>query len=444
MEKVKIDFLPAQTEFMRYGKNIQVDEKDVAIYQGGFGSGKTFAGCWLGYFLADKYPRSVGLSCAKEYTLLKRTTIKQYFEILETLNKKSGKDFKYNKTDHVLTLKNGSEIWFMGVEDSEKFKSMNLHWIQIEECSQISDSVFRDLLGRLRNTYRGSNWGDFRYRLFGHTNPQANKGWIFKRFVEEAPYNYRRILAPTTNNTHLPKSFVEDMRTAYNPEYYNIFVLGQDGDYASGLIVKNFSREKHIKTLKYNPDLPIHITCDFNVDPMCWIIAHKDDNNVFFLDEIVIENTTTRQAIREFLTRYPNHQNKIIINGDASGDNRSTQSEFTNYAIIREELIKYGQENKKENYENPVFELRDYNPPIKNRINAFNARILNKNNEVRLFIDKKCKWLLYNIENLSYKEGTSLPDIPTINKIKNDRDSKFLMHPFDAASYLTEFYWRIK
>ena len=85
-------------------------------------------------------------------------------------------------------------------DDPEKFKSLNLHWAEIEEASQISDSSFKQLIGRLRNTYRGKNWVDFRYRLFGHTNPQADKGWIWQRFVEHSKENYRLIIAPTTNN----------------------------------------------------------------------------------------------------------------------------------------------------------------------------------------------------------------------------------------------------
>ena len=71
---------------------------------------------------------------------------------------------------------------------------------------------------------------------------------------------------------------------------------------------------------------------------MCWALAHKDENDVYFFDEIVIEKTTTQQCIDEFIKRYPNHKSDIIINGDASGDNRSTLSEYTNYAIIKNAL----------------------------------------------------------------------------------------------------------
>lgn len=409
---------------------------DVAMYQGGYGSGKTWCGSLLGILLAKQYPGSKGLVGAKEYELVRKTTLVSYLEHLEALGYKEGTQYTYNKVDKVIKFKNGSEILFSQLDNPEKFKSLNLHWAEIEEASQVSDSSFKQLLGRLRNTYRGKTWKNFKYRLFGHTNPQPNKDWIWERFVEKKKENYRLIIAPTTNNIHLPKHYVEEMRESFDEEYYRINVLGEFGDYNSGLVVKGFD-DNNIKKLKYCDNLPLHLTCDFNVDPMMWCVAHKDENNVYFFDEIVIENTTTEACFKEFLRRYGKHKNKIIINGDASGDNRSTQSEYTNYATMRKLLREHGITNFK-------FELRDYNPPILNRIAAFNSRVKSADGVRHLFVDKKCKYLLKNINNLRYKEGTSQVDVPTIHQIKQDRDKKFLEHIFDAASYLTEYYWRIK
>lgn len=113
------------------------------------------------------------------------------------------------------------------------------------------------------------------------------------------------------------------------------------------------------------------------------------------------------------MLRYPKKDAEIVINGDASGDTRSTQSEFTNYAIMRKLL-------KDNGYTNFRFQLRDYNPPIQNRIAAFNARVKSADGKVRLFVDRKCKYLLKNINNLRYKEGTTIIDVPTFNQIKQD------------------------
>jgi len=408
---------------------------DVVIYQGGYGSGKTWCGSLLGIMLARKYPGCKGLVCAKEYVLVRDTTLESYFSHLEAMGYVAGKHYTFNKIEKKMTFANGSEILFKGVDNPEKIKSLNLHWAEIEEASQISDSAFKQLIGRLRNTNIKPSWQNFRYRLFGHTNPQANKGWIYKRFVESKKENYRLIIAPTSNNIYLPEHYLESMKEDFDPEYYRINVLGQFGNYSSGLVVKNFT-DDNIKTLRYNPNLPLHLTCDFNVDPMCWCMAHKDDKNIYFFDELTIENTTTQQAIDEFIRRYPNHKGDLIINGDASGDNRTAQSEFTNYMIIKRALESHGY--------NPKFQLRDFNPAVLRRIQAFNAKVRNSKGTVSLFIDKRCKWLLHNVYNLSFKEGTSIVDVPSLKQIKNDHDLKFLEHPFDAASYLVDYYFPIK
>ena len=425
--------LPKQKEFMEIPHSHSLD---VVVYQGGYGSGKTWCGSLLGVMLARKYPGCRGLVGAKEYELVKNTTLQSYFEHLDAMGYLRDRDYKYNKIDKKITLSNGSEILFKGLDDPEKFKSLNLHWAEIEEASQISDNSFKQLIGRLRNTNRKPSWGDFRFRLFGHTNPQPNKGWIWKRFVENPKENYRLIIAPTADNIYLPEHYIESMKDEYDPEYYRINVLGEFGNYSSGLVVKGFGKENERK-IEYNSNETLYLTCDFNVDPMCWCLAHKDDKNIYFFDELVIENTSTQACIEEFLRRYPKHRAPIVICGDASGDWRSANSEFTNYMIIRRALELYGYDFE--------FKVRQFNPPILRRIQSFNARVRNAKNECHVFVNpEKCKWLMHNVYNLSFKEGTSIVDVPTLKQIKNDRDSKFLEHPFDAASYLVEYFFPIK
>ncbi len=423
--------LDAQKAFLEIPHNYQLD---VALYQGGYGSGKTWAGSLLGILLSQKYAGSTGLVGAKDYELLKNTTLVDYFKHLDKLGFKCNIHYKYNKTDKIITFKNGSKILFKDIEDPEKFKSLNLHWAEVEEASQVDYSAIKQLLGRLRAEIN-KNWKDFKYRLFGHTNPEASKGWIYRTFVENKKPNYRLIIAPTTQNIYLPEHFVDELKKAYDPEYYRINVLGEFGDYSSGLVVKGFGNN-NVRKINYQPDLDLHICCDFNVDPMSWILAHKTDEKVFFFDEIVLENTTTVRAVEEFYARYSGHKAKIIINGDASGDNRSSNSEFTNYVLMKNRLSSLG-------FKDIQIKIRSFNPPIKNRIAAWNSKIRNANDEIGIFIDPRCKWLIYNCENLKYKEGTSQIDLPSHYQIKNNRELKFLGHPFDAASYLVEYYWPI-
>lgn len=426
--------LPKQREFITVPHDYGLD---VACYQGGYGSGKTWCGSLLGIMLARKYAGSKGLVAAKTFTLLRDTTLVSYFEHLDNMGYKLGKDYTYNKQEHKIKLNNGSEILFRDLDNPEKIKSLNLHWIEIEECSQVGVGAVKQCLARLRGTVKPTWDKNFKYRFFMHTNPQPNKGWIYEYFAgEKKQPNWRLVIAPTSNNIYLPEHFIKELQNQYDEEYYKINVLGQFGDYSSGLIVKGFTDLDNVCHLGYNRFEPLYLTCDFNVDPMCWIIAHKDDENIYFINELIVENTCTQAVAEEFCRKYPNHKGQIIICGDASGDYRNAQSEFTNYMIIKKVLENHGY--------TPQIKIRNFNPSIMSRIQAFNAKVKNFNGEPHIFIDKKCKWLLYNIYNLSYKEGTTIVDVPTLKQIQNDRDKKFLEHPFDAASYLVEYFYPVK
>lgn len=432
---MKYELLPAQQEFLKIPHDYP---RDIALYQGGYGSGKTFCGSLLGILLALKYEGVRGLVGAQTYPLVRDTTLATYLEHLENMGFVQGVHYDFMKAESKLKFRNGSEILFRHMEEPNKLKSLNLGFVELEEMSDIPESTFKMLLGRLRQTIK-PEWAEkgFKYRIFGHTNPEPSKGWIYKHFVEQKPDNYRLILAPTTQNKFLATDFVESLKSAYDEQYYRINVLGEFGDYTSGLIVKNFNSD-NVKELHYLPDLPLHLTWDFNVDPMSCIVAHKTNDKVFFIDEFILENATTQNTIDEIIKRYPNHKSDIIINGDASGDNRSTQSEVSNYVIIKNALKRHYPNNKIK------FDLRPFNPPIKNRITAFNSMVKDYNGNRKIFVDKKCEKLLYNIYNLKYKVGTDIVDVPSYAQIKNENSLKFLEHPFDAASYLVEYYFPIK
>lgn len=427
---MKYKLLDAQRKFLEIPHSYSLD---VAVYQGGYGSGKTFAGALLGILLALKFPGIRGLVGAQTYTLVRDTTLQTYFEHLDNMGFSQGKDYKWISAEQKLIFHNGSEILFRHFDEPDKLKSLNLGFVEIEEMSDIPYDTFKMLLARMRQGIR-KDWKNFTYRIFGHTNPELQRGWVYKTFFDSPPPNYRLICAPTTQNIYLPKGFCEELKQLYDEQYYNTFVLGQTGNYSQNLVVKDFSDE-NIKDIKYRDDFDVHISCDFNVDPMAWVLAHKTEDKVFYFDEIVLENTTTAKTCDEFYHRYPNHKGNIIINGDASGDNRSCTSEYTNYVIIKKKLQSYGYD--------PDIKIKAFNPPIKNRIAAFNAKIRNANGEISLYISPKCEKLLYNVYNLRYVEGSSKIDIPSYTQIKQSKELKFLSHPFDAASYLVDFYWPI-
>lgn len=430
--------LPAQQEFLHIGNHDS--DIDVALYQGGFGSGKTFSGSLLGIILALRYPGIRGLVGAQTFTLVRDTTLVSYMEHLENMGLQDGVDFTYLKAENRLVFSNKSEILFRHLEEPERIKSLNLGFVEIEEMSDVPRSTFDMLLGRLRQT-RKPEWGDnFKYRLFGHTNPQQTKGWVYEYFVDNKPDNYRRIIAPTTENEkNLPKGFIESMKQRYSEEYFKRNVLGEDMDFVSGLATKGFSRADNIRNdIEVDKTKPLYIACDFNTDPMCWFVCQHYNGNIYYLYELVENFTDTLHQTRllgEILTEtgFKNHQ--IIITGDCSG--RYEKTTGSDYKIMRAEFSKMG-------FTNVSFDVGKSNPPITYRYNCWNNMMRGEDGVPHIFIHEDCKYLIYDIENLVQEEGTGKPKKPTTYQMKNDPKAKYLTHPTDACGYVAMRYYPIK
>ena len=331
----------------------------------GYGSGKTFSGSLKGLLIAIKYPGSQGLVGASTYALLSQTTLPKYIEHLENL----GWSYTWNEKKQTLTLANGSTILFKHFENPEDLKSIDKHWCEIEEMSQIGEDSFDMLISRIRRPPL-PEWKDgYIWQIFGHSNPQSSKGWIYEKFKHNPLPNFRRIIAPTTENYHLPKDFVENLKNTYSEEYFAINVLGQDDDSTSALVIKGFNEDVQVREdIEIDMRFPLHLTCDFNVDPMCWYVCQDYNDTTYVLYEFVIENTTTdsaTQIVADTLgERFKKHP--IILNGDATGMSKTTRG--TDYILMKQVLFNNG-------FNNIKTELLKKNPSIEWRIACFNKSV---------------------------------------------------------------------
>ena len=345
--------------------------------------------------------------------------------------------FQYKtKPMQIIYKKTGQRFYFRGCDKAEKSKSIKakigkLKALWFEELTEFSG--MKEIRTITQSIVRGA---ENVLCFYSYNPPRDGKNWVNvecervknNRFISRSTY----LDVPAE---WLGKDFLQEAEDLKNnlPDDYDNEYLGKISHKTLN-VVKNFDKNVNIRNILYDPELDIHLTCDFNVDPMCWEIAHKTDTKYFYFDEIVRENTYTRECIEEFAQKYKNHKGNIIINGDASGNYRSTQSESTNYVIMLNVLRSYFEPEKIK------LHIRDFNPPIRSRIAAFNEKIKNRKGIIGIYIDPKCKRLIYNCENLKYIEGTSKIAVPTTSEIARDPELKYLVHPFDSASYLVEYY----
>lgn len=396
---------------------------------GGRASGKSWVIAHK--ILEDLIYKKMDVLCAREHQNSIEQSNKKLFE---KIIKKYELPYEIQNTK-IISKITGSQIVFVGLSDItadniKSYEDFKLVWL--EEAQKISQKSWDILNPTIRA--EGS-------QIILTMNPEVPhpKHPIMSELLTIFKDETLHIHANYYNNPFCSKDIIKiaELTKQHKPEEYKHIWEGIPRDESLNNVVKGFT-EENVKPITYQPNMPLHLTWDFNVDPMSCILAHKTADKVFYFDEFILENASTEQTIKEVIKAYPDHKAAIIINGDASGDNRSTQSEWSNYVIIRNALRQHYKEN------NIHVHLRPFNPRIKNRIAAFNAKVLSYDGKRGLYVDPKCEKLLYNIYNLKYKVGTDVVDVPTYSQIKTDNSLKFLEHPFDAASYLVEYYFPIK
>lgn len=200
---------------------------------------------------------------------------------------------------------------------------------------------------------------------------------------------------------------------------------------ASGAVYYTFGRDNIIEHTTIEPRKPLLIGCDFNVSPMSWVVCQADLNSyggctgdIKVVDEIHLTDTNTRDTLDYLWQQYPNHRGGYRFYGDAASFQRNTVSTAaapSDYAIIAQDARFY-------DYSQGVVDVNfpNSNPPVLSRVESVCAMLHNAADERRIKINKKCKYLIKDLERVSFKKGGRIIE-------KADLE---LTHMSDALGYL--------
>ena len=381
-------------------------------FSGPIGSGKSQALCHEAIKLAYLNQGRMGLIGAPTYPMLRDSTQATLFEILET----NRIPFEHNKAENVLTTTDtGSRMVFRSVDDFERLRGTNLAWFGVDELTYAPDAAWLRLEGRLRDPRASRLCG------FAVWTPKGYD-WVYQKFVAEPVKGYEAVVAQPFENRYLldkVPDFYERLKESYDENFYQQEVLGRYLSLLGGLVYTAFRREENVAKLEANPAAPLLWALDFNVDPMASVVAQVHRGTVHVLDEIVLRHASTQEACEEFSKRFPSHTQGVTIYGDASGNQRQTTGS-TDYQIIREHFrTQYGQAV---NYRVPRS-----NPSVRERVMLVNSKLQTAGGSTQLLVDRRCKELIKDFEQVSYKADS--------NQIDKDRDRR-RTHVSDALGYL--------
>lgn len=300
---------------------------------------------------------------------------------------------KVHQTDLSIRLINGSIIECKGADDPDSLRGVGLYYAILDEFQDMKTDtwtkVIRPTLARDRGhalfigTPKGyANLYDF-HQLGQDPMKPAWKSWVY----------------PTITSPFIPAEEIEEARRdmdikSFRQEFEASF------ETMSGRVYHPFDRNTHVKPLEFNPNLPIWIGQDFNVDPMSSAVIQPQTNGeIWIVDEIHRPNSNTVEVCDELERRYWRHMNderKVCVYPDPAGGNRQSARGESDLDIFRQRGFKY-------------IKYRRKHPAISDRVNAVNRMLMDATGQIRLRVDPKCKNVVASFEQVIYREGT--PDI---------------------------------
>jgi len=312
-----------------------------------------------------------------------------------------------NKTELMIETVFGSTLYILGMDKPSRAEGIQWDGGIVDEACDQKPELDRTLMPALthRNAWR---WDIGVPKRFG---VGAAK---FREKFERGTLGVNSFT--WTSETVLTPEQIRKLKRELDEKDYNEQALAK-WETPGGLVFYSFDEQLNRSDETYNPNLPLYVGSDFNVNPMAWAVAQKFGSELHFIDELYIRDTNTQATLDELHNRYPNHNAGWEFYGDASGKARDTSASETDYIqILNDRRFK----NKSVNYPSS-------NPPQRDRFASANAQFRNALGERNTFISPNCRYTIADFRKRSYKPGTSL-----LADVAGSDDG----HASDAASYL--------
>jgi hypothetical protein len=319
---------------------------------------------------------------------------------------------KTNETGLYVLLKNKTRIVLKGADKYDSLRGVGLDDVVLDEFQDMAPDTWKKAIRPTLATTGGKatfigtpksfNYLYEVYMLGQNPALQSSNrwmSWIFKS--KDSPF--------------VPDAEIEEARQdmderSFRQEFEASF------ETMGGRVYYPFDRKVHLGNFPFNPDLPIWVGQDFNRDPMSAVILQPQKNGeVWAVDEIVLPNSSTAEAVDELERRYWRHKSTTAIFPDPAGSYSQHARGETDIDIFREKGYRRIYYRKK-------------HPKVGDRVNCVNRMLKSADGSVHLRVNLKCRHLIDSFEQTIYKEGSR-----EIDKTAN------IEHSTDGLGYAIEF-----
>lgn len=415
---------PIEIKLNRPQTSIVKSNADRNLYHSGQGGGKTFVMGFISHFIIKNCPKTIGLIAANTYGQLTDATLIEIFKVWEKLGWKEYTDqnphgyfvidkkpplhfephgYTFKNNNNKIFLKNGAVVFTASLDNYKALDGRTIGWAMLDETKDTKEeAVKKVIIGRLRmkgiakvKKYDPSkvvsfiddqdpNAGEAVNPLFVFTSP-AKEQWLTEFFkleeyreeilstiFSETDYFYKRdanrciVIASTYHNKkNLPPNYISNMVGDLSEDIIELNIYGSPFGKTGAEYYSSFKKVETVKRLQYNPNYPVHLTWDFNVNPymtaQVWQVYRVDvlntDGNVISQRmkvrcvkeyALTAPRNTIEDVCSQFRSDYGRSLNGLFVYGDASGKNKSVvKSVGDYYKVIERELREFWHQNTK-------------------------------------------------------------------------------------------------
>ena len=274
------------------------------VILGSAGSGKTLYACIKVMLYALEFPNARIGVFRQTLPSLKKTAWLEIRKLLDQYHI----EYQENKSDGVITLDNGSTFSFIPLDDPRKVRSLNLDYVYIEQCEEISKDSYDELTLRVRGEVQAKHYG----QILSVVQPESKSHWLYQRFyiIKKNDPDYKVIHFSYKDNPYLS----EDARKYYDslkeldPDKYRTHTLGEWIVGSKQIFTNNWSVGFQRKAFKYYTG---GVDFGWNV-PSCFLLCGWYDEECYVIDEVYAPELTNE----EFLDRIDSMLRKYNLNFD--------------------------------------------------------------------------------------------------------------------------------
>ena len=281
------------------------------IYKGSAGSGKSHFITQKIIIKALREKRRV-MICRRYGTTMRNSVFKLFKDVIESF--KITHLTRIKESDMSITLPNGSEIIFVGLDNEEKLLSIaGITDIFIEEVYEVP----KEIVDQLNLRMRGKAPNQQIYMAF---NPISAKHWLYD-FCEGATRPESSIYSQSTfrDNPFLPDEYVRALEDMYrtNPNKARVFCDGNWGADVEGLVYKNHVLSDFDINELIKQGLEVRVGIDWGfVDPTTVVVSlfDKPKKEIYIIGEYY-KRGATLEEIKDGIIQLGISKQKMYCDG---------------------------------------------------------------------------------------------------------------------------------